>query len=80
MASDTPTTPTAPTPPAPAPPIPRLALTSKEAAASLGIGVRLLWEKTACGEIPCTRIGRLVRYPVVLLEKYLADRAEGGAK
>jgi excisionase family DNA binding protein len=55
-----------------------LALTPKEAAASLGIGTRLLWEKTACGEIPCARIGRLVRYPIALLEKYRADHSEGG--
>ena len=71
--------------PAPTPdPAPlRLALRPKEAAASLGIGVRLLWEKTNSREIPCARIGRAVVYPISLLEKYLeeqADQWQGGGR
>lgn len=59
---------------------PRLALRPKDAAAALGIGPRLLWEKTNCGEIPHVKIGRCVVYPVRELEKWLAQQAEGGAR
>ena len=54
---------------------PRLALRPKDAARALGIGERLLWSKTNCGEIPHVRIGRAVVYPVDLLREYLARRA-----
>ena len=63
---------------APTPGPPRLALRAPEAAAALGIGVQLLWQKTNCHEIPCVRIGRAVVYPVAVLEKWLSDQAEGG--
>ncbi len=33
-----------------------------EAARSLAISERKLWGLTKCGEIPCVRIGRSVRY------------------
>lgn len=56
---------------------PRLALRPKDAAVALGIGERLLWEKTNCGEIPCVRIGRCVTYPVDQLREWLAQQAEG---
>ena len=54
---------------------PRLALRPKEAAASLGIGVRLLWELTNRGEIPSLKLGRCTVYPVHVLQKWLRDRA-----
>lgn len=57
---------------------PPLALRPKQAAKALGIGVRLLWELTNRGEIPCVRIGRCVTYPVALLRDWLAEQAEGG--
>lgn len=52
-----------------------LALRPKEAAAALGIGAQLLWSMTNRGEIPHTRIGRCVVYPVSELRRWLADRA-----
>ena len=55
----------------------RLALRPKEAAKALGIGERLLWSKTNCGEIPHARIGRTVVYPVDQLREYLAEQAKG---
>lgn len=58
----------------------RLGLRPKEAAKALGIGERLLWEMTNAGEIPHTRLGRAVIYPVAELERWLADRAEGGSR
>jgi excisionase family DNA binding protein len=55
-----------------------LALRPKEAAKALGIGERLLWAKTKCGEIPHVKIGRAVVYPVELLGEYLREQAKGG--
>lgn len=52
--------------------VPCLALRPKEAAKALGIGERLLWSKTNCGEIPHVRIGRAVLYPVESLREFLA--------
>ena len=62
--------------PRPAPPC--LALRPREAAAALGIGVRLLWERTNSGEIPSARIGRAVVYPVEGLRDWLRRQSEGG--
>jgi len=58
--------------------IPRLGLRPKEAARAIGIGERLLWEKTNCGEIPHLRIGKAIVYPVDSLREYLARKAKGG--
>jgi predicted DNA-binding transcriptional regulator AlpA len=58
--------------------IPRLGLRPKEAARALGIGTRLLWEKTNCNEIPHVRIGKAIVYPVDSLREYLARKAKGG--
>ncbi len=55
----------------------RLALRPKEAARALGIGERLLWEKTNCGEVPHVRMGKAILYPVAVLERWLAEQAEG---
>lgn len=55
-----------------------LALRPKDAAKALGIGVRLLWTMTNTGEIPHTRIGRAVVYPVADLQRWLSERANGG--
>lgn len=52
----------------------RLALRPKEAAKSLGIGVRLLWSLTNQGVIPHIRLGRAVVYPIASLEKWLAEK------
>lgn len=56
----------------------RIALRPAEAAAALGIKRRLLWSLTKSGEIPHTRLGRAVLYPVSELERWLAERAKGG--
>ena len=39
-----------------------LLLKAAEAARILAISPRKLWEMTNCGEIPCVRLGRAVRY------------------
>ncbi len=57
-----------------------LALRPKDAAKALGIGERLLWSKTNCGEIPHVRIGRAVVYPVDVLREYLAEQAKGARR
>ncbi len=41
---------------------PRLLLRPSEAARALAISPRKLWAMTNCGEIPCVRLGRAVRY------------------
>ena len=58
----------------------RLALRPKEAALALGIGERLLWSLTNCGEIPHVRLGRAIVYPVDVLREWLAKQAGGQAK
>lgn len=69
----------------PAPIAAPLALRPREAAKSLNISERLLWQLTHDGHIPCVRVGtgkrKSVLYPVAMLEAWLRDRAaEGGAK
>jgi len=54
---------------------PVLALRPKEAARALGIGERLLWEKTNQGLIPHLRIGSAVVYPVADLAHWLSEEA-----
>lgn len=39
-----------------------LLLKPEQAARTLAISPRKLWTMTNCGEIPCVRIGRSVRY------------------
>jgi len=46
-------------------------LRTKEAAELLAISPRKLWELTDCGEIPCLRIGRAVRYAVEDLQQWV---------
>jgi len=60
--------------------IPVLALRPPEAAQALGISERLLWDMTRRGEVPHTRMGRAVLYPVGALNQWLADRAEAGGE
>lgn len=40
----------------------RLLLKPQDAAAALAICPRLLWRFTKCGDIPCVRLGRAVRF------------------
>jgi len=46
-------------------------LRPNEAAQVLAISPRKLWELTDCGEIPCVRIGRAVRYSVEDLKEWI---------
>jgi len=55
-----------------------LLLTPRQAAERLGISERTLWQLKADGEIPFLRIGRLIRYSLVDLEKWVEDRSQGG--
>jgi len=50
-----------------------LAVTTREAAAMLAIGVRTLQSLTTRGEIPCIRFGRSVRYYVADLRDWLEE-------
>jgi hypothetical protein len=53
-------------------------LKPREAQAMLAIGSRKLWEITSCGELPCIRIGRSVRYAVEDLLAYIAAHKQSG--
>jgi excisionase family DNA binding protein len=62
-----------------------LALRPREAAKSLGISPRLLWQLTHDGHIPCVRVGsgkrRTVLYPTADLQAWLTHHiraAKGG--
>jgi len=60
----------------PTPTVPRLALRPKDAALSLGLSPRKLWELTASKQIPCIRLGKAVLYSVAALETWLAEQAD----
>ena len=51
-----------------------LVWTNLEAARALAISARTLWSLTAAGEIPCLKIGRLVRYDPADLVAWIASR------
>lgn len=53
-----------------------LALRPREAAKSLGVSERSLWEWTHRGDVPYVRIGRTILYPVDALREWLNRRAE----
>ena len=59
-------------------PIQSLALRPREAAKSLGISPRLLWQLTHDGRVPCVRVGsgkrRTVLYPIAALQAWLAQQ------
>ena len=60
----------------PAPTPPRLALKPDEAAASLGISPKSLYNRSQPrGPIPCLRIGTRVLYPTHLLRKWMNREA-----
>lgn len=68
------------------PPYPRaesedaLLLTVAQAARKLGIGERTIWRLLQRGELPATRVGRIVRIPVRELEVWIASRTEGAIR
>lgn len=49
-------------------------LKAREAARRLAISERHLYQLTSSGEVPCVRIGKLVRYSVETLRKWIKDR------
>ena len=57
----------------------RLLLTPREASLALAVSERTLWSLTAAGEIPRLKIGRLVRYSVRDLERWI-ERGRQNAK
>lgn len=53
-----------------------LALTPRQAAAKLGVGVDTIYALVAANRIPCIRLGeRLIRIPVGLLEAWIVEQA-----
>lgn len=54
--------------------MPRLLLRPREAAQSLGISERTLWNLTQAGTIPPIRLGRSVRYDPEVLRQWIADQ------
>ncbi|MCG8407489.1 MAG: helix-turn-helix domain-containing protein [Phycisphaerales bacterium] len=54
----------------------RLLLRPDEAAKALAISPRKLWELTNCGEVPCIRIGRAVRYVPADLQAWIDRQAK----
>lgn len=61
---------------------PPLLLTPRQAAQTLAISPRKLWDLTNSGDVPHIRIGRSVRYPAAALERWVAggchSHKEGG--
>ena len=53
---------------------PLLLLNPREAATALAISPRKLWELTNCGDIPCIRIGRAVRYDPEDLKTWIEQK------
>jgi excisionase family DNA binding protein len=49
-------------------------LKAREAARRLAISERYLYQLTSSGEVPCVRVGKLVRYSVETLRKWIKDR------
>ena len=52
----------------------KLAVSYREAAASLGVCERTIWGLVRDGKLNAVRIGRSVRVPVAELERFVADR------
>jgi excisionase family DNA binding protein len=57
----------------------KLLLTPAQASVALAISPRKLWQLTASGEIPHIRLGRCVRYPVDVLQRWIDDQTKGGS-
>jgi excisionase family DNA binding protein len=63
----------------------RLLLTTREAAESLGISPRMLWQLNRSGEIPCLRLpgrgkARAVRYVVEDLQQWIRRTRDGQSR
>jgi excisionase family DNA binding protein len=53
-----------------------LLLSPRQASRALAVGERTLWSLTKSGAIPHIRIGKLVRYSVDSLKKYIEQAGE----
>lgn len=53
-----------------------LLITPADAAKALSISPRTLWGLTHRGEVPCVRIGRLVRYDPRDLTRWINEKKE----
>ena len=58
----------------------QLLLTPKQACDALQISARKLWGMTASGEIVSLKIGRLVRYPIDDLKRWIDSQKKGGGE
>ena len=58
--------------------MPRALFTADEVAEALVISETLVRQLTLEGEIPCRRIGRLVRYTTADIEMFIASREDHG--
>lgn len=52
-----------------------LLVSYREAAESLGLCERKIWQLVKDGELKAVRVGRSVRIPVAELERFVADNA-----
>jgi len=52
----------------------RLAVTYREAAATLGVCERVVWQLVKDQQLKAIRIGRAVRVPVAELRRFVAER------
>ena len=52
----------------------KMLLTDKEAAYRLGVSQSTIWNLIRAGDLRPVRIGRLVRFPVGELERFIAER------
>ena len=59
-----------------APPLKRFLFTAEEVAQSLAISTTMVRQLTLCGDIPCRRMGRLVRYSIEDVEAFVHDLDE----
>lgn len=59
-------------------PVPRLLLMVEEAAKSLSLSERTLWEATDTGELPAVRLGRSVRYDPADLRAWIDSKKTRG--
>jgi excisionase family DNA binding protein len=55
-----------------------LLIAARDAARRLAISERTLFTQTKAGTLPSVRIGGRVLYSVVALERWIAERTEGG--
>jgi len=52
-------------------------LNIKDAAVYLGMGIRTIYRLAACGQIPAAKVGRVWRFHVDALDKWLISLSEG---